>query len=134
MCQVPILTLTISCPCDTCCCIVTSVSTNTIPQFETRHRLALALEAAEVDVDDMAATLGTHRNTIYNYMSGARNPKLGMIKQWAFRCQVPWQWITTGELPPEDTSEGDVSATVTLKEHRDNWLRKHPDSLLKLVA
>lgn len=113
------------------------MSTNTIPQFETRHRLALALEAAEVDVDDMAATLGTHKNTIYNYMSGARNPKLGMIKQWAFRCQVPWQWITTGVIP-DDPREGEVSAAVTLREDRDNWLREvdkiKPRSLLKLVA
>lgn len=115
-------------------CIVAVVSTTTIPQFETRHRLALALEAAEVDVDDMAITLGVSTTTIYNYMSGARNPKLGMVKMWAFRCQVPWQWITTGELPPEEASEGDVSAPVTLWKHLDNRRENQPRTLLKLVA
>lgn len=113
------------------------MSTPTIPQFETRHRLALALEAAEVDVDEMAENLGVSDTTIYNYMSGARSPKLGMIKQWAFRCQVPWQWIATGDLPTEP-EEGDVSASVTLRELPDNWAREVdrivPRSLLKLVA
>lgn len=109
------------------------MSTPTIPQFETRHRLALALEAAEVDVDEMAEDLGVSDTTIYNYMSGARNPKLGMIKQWALRCQVPWQWIATGEQP-EDPREGDVPAPVTLKKLPNNWLHNEPISLLKLVA
>lgn len=95
--------------------------------------MALALEAADVLIEDMAASLGVSKTTIYNYMSGARTPKLGMIKQWAFRCQVPWQWITTGEIP-EEPSEGDVPATVTLRKLPDNWLTNEPRTLLKLVA
>lgn len=115
------------------------MSTTTIPQFETRHRLALALEAADVDVDEMADNLGVSKQTIYNYMSGNRAPKLGMIKMWAMRCQVPWQWITTGELPEDDEpNEGDVSAHVTLRKLAGNWSRDldqiEPRSLLKLVA
>lgn len=92
------------------------MSTHTIPQFETRHRLALALEAAAVDVDEMAATLGVTKTTIYNYMSGARAPKLGMIKMWALRCQVPWEWLTTGELPDGEDDGDELSRRITQRE------------------
>ena len=67
------------------------MSTYTVPTFELHHRLGLALEAADVEPGEMAATLGLAKNTIYAYMAGTRKPKLGMVKQWAMRCQVPWQ-------------------------------------------
>lgn len=73
----------------------------TIPQFEMHHRLELALDAAGVDPLDMAAVLGVAKTTVYAYMSGARKPKLGMVRQWAQLCQVPWEWIVTGELEPD---------------------------------
>jgi transcriptional regulator with XRE-family HTH domain len=85
------------------------VSTYTVPQFEVHHRLQLALEAAGVEPIEMAEVLGLAKNTIYSYMSGARNPKLGMVKQWAMVCQVPWQWIITGQLP-EEGDEATISA------------------------
>lgn len=105
-----------------------------------RHRLALALEAADVEPEEMADTLGVSRATVYNYMAGTRNPKLGMVKQWALRCYVPWEWIVTGELP--DPSDGGDTETVTLRNlagiwpdnAADNWLEDEPKSLLKLAA
>ena len=93
------------------------MSTYTVPTFELHHRLGLALEAADVEPGEMAATLGLAKNTIYAYMAGTRKPKLGMVKQWAMRCQVPWQWIVTGELPPEDG--GGDTATLTIRKRRD---------------
>lgn len=67
----------------------------------------------------MAAALGVTPQTVHNYLRGTRQPMLGMIKQWALVCSVPWQWITTGELPdgPNDGGEG-VSAPVTLRPPR----------------
>lgn len=97
-----------------------------------RHRLALSLEAAGVEPEEMADALGVSRATIYNYMSGTRNPKLGMVKQWAMRCQVPWEWIVTGELP--GPSDGGDTAPVTLRELPGNWSEIEPRPLLKLAA
>jgi transcriptional regulator with XRE-family HTH domain len=81
------------------------VDSTTIPQFERRHRLRLALEAADITPDQMAEALGCHKNTVYNWMAGDRSPKLGMVKEWARVCQVPWEWIETGALPEAITPD-----------------------------
>lgn len=83
----------------------------------------------------MADELGVTPQTIHNYLRGSRTPILGVVKQWAQTCGVPWQWIMTGELPDDDNPiGGDVSAHVTLKERRDNWRQREMISLLKLAA
>lgn len=97
--------------------------------------MRLALEARGIEPARMADELGVTPQTIHNYLRGSRTPILGVIKQWAQVCRVPWQWITTGELPDDDNPNGgDVSAPVTLWERRSNWLENEPVSLLKLVA
>ena len=109
-----------------------SVNAPTIPQFETRHRLKLALEASGHDVADMATELGVTPQTVHNYLRGDRTPIRAVIKQWAQVCQVPWQWIVTGDLPdPTDPQEGDVSKTNTGREWADNSL---DNSLFQVAA
>jgi transcriptional regulator with XRE-family HTH domain len=71
-----------------------------IPQFEVRHRLALALEAAGVSTEDMADTLGVHRNTIGNYLRGNTRPRKLVLQAWALRCGVPYTWLAEGETTP----------------------------------
>lgn len=64
------------------------------------------MEAADVTAPQMAKALGLAKNTIYAYLSGDRKPpKLGMIKEWARVCNVPWEWIVTGELPGNETPD-----------------------------
>ena len=68
------------------------------PQFGLKHRLALALEVADIDRDQMAAELGVHKNTITNYMRGHTVPSRGVLIAWAFRCGVPFEWLLTGHV------------------------------------
>ena len=50
------------------------METTLIPQFQLHHRLALAMEWADVENTDMAAELGVHRNTLSNYLNGHTRP------------------------------------------------------------
>jgi transcriptional regulator with XRE-family HTH domain len=79
---------------------------DTIPDWGLHHRLARALEWGNITPEEMAATLGVHVNSIYNYASGRRIPKRGFIRVWALRCGVPFDWLehgdteTTAPIPP----------------------------------
>jgi transcriptional regulator with XRE-family HTH domain len=69
--------------------------------------MALALEAAGVSVEDMADTLGVHRNTVHNYMGGRTHPRKLVLQAWAVRCGVPYTWLVTGETaPPRPSGDG----------------------------
>jgi transcriptional regulator with XRE-family HTH domain len=77
----------------------------TVPRFELRHRLGLALEWSGTSVGDMAETLGVHRNTVGNYLNGRTRPRRSVLVAWALRCGVPLSWLITGEPPdPDDPS------------------------------
>lgn len=68
------------------------------------------METSGVTAEEMAVDLGVHINSVYNYISGRREPKLGMIKQWAFRTGVPYVWIIDG-FDPGEGAERDVSGS-----------------------
>lgn len=87
--------------------------TQLIPTWQLHHRLALALEVSGVTPDQMAAELGVHVNTVHNYASGRRTPKLGLVKQWADACQVNREWLWSGEAIT-DTDTGRYCDDPTL--------------------
>lgn len=66
------------------------------PQFQLKHRLALAMEIAGVDRDGVAAELGVHKNTVANYLRGETRPSRSVLRVWALRCGVPFEWLETG--------------------------------------
>lgn len=84
------------------------------PAFELRHRLARALEIADLTNEQMAEVLGVSTTTIRNYVSGRTSPKDGMLRQWALRCGVPYQWLKTGEVdsitPNTPGEQGNLSS------------------------
>lgn len=43
----------------------------------------------------MGDLLGVSGGTMSNYLSGRTSPKDGMIRQWALRCGVPYEWQTS---------------------------------------
>lgn len=73
-----------------------------VPTWQLHHRLSLALEVSGVSPEEMADELGVHVNSIYNYATGRRRPKLGMVKLWADACKVDRQWLITGNSSGSD--------------------------------
>lgn len=53
----------------------------------------------------MRAILGVSESTMTNYLSGATQPKDGMLRQWALRCGQPvtFEWLRFGvDAGPEN--------------------------------
>jgi len=74
-----------------------------IPQFDLRHRMALALEKEQVSREEMARILGVHLNTIGNYLTGRTDPPRSVLISWALRCDVPLEWLISGDPNPPST-------------------------------
>lgn len=66
------------------------------PQFELRHRLALALEHGGVRPEAMAEELGCAATTVRNYLSGRTHPKKAVLWRWAEVTGVPFEWLEQG--------------------------------------
>ena len=58
--------------------------------------MALALEESGTSVDQMAARLRVHRNTVLNYLGGRRQPPHSTIEIWAMQTGYPVEWLDTG--------------------------------------
>lgn len=77
-----------------------------VPTFEQRHRMALALERAGVSVQDMADYLEISRSSVGHYLSGRRAPPGAVLRLWAMRCHVPYEWLKSGEGPAHADASG----------------------------
>lgn len=80
--------------------IVVDMSTTeapTAPAFELRHRLALALEYADLRPEDMAEEIGRSATTIRNYLAGRTRPTRAVLFTWAARTGVPFEWLEQGK-------------------------------------
>jgi transcriptional regulator with XRE-family HTH domain len=77
---------------------------NRIPQFELRHRMALALEKARVSRNEIARIVGVHLNTIGNYLTGRTDPPRSVLIAWALRCDVPLEWLIEGDDDPDPST------------------------------
>lgn len=69
----------------------------TIPALELRHRLALALDYANISKEDMAHHLDKQVTTVRNWVSGRRKPDRSNIKAWAEKCDVSFAWLVGEE-------------------------------------
>jgi len=79
-----------------------------LPRFELRHRMALALEWGKVSIAAMAEELELSRYTISNYLHGRTRPSRAVLRVWAMRCGVPFDWLLTGVDPPDSTGYATV--------------------------
>ena len=66
-----------------------------VPQL--RHRLAMALEHADLGVSEMADKLGVGRNTISNYIHGRTVPNRATLHFWASATGVDFAWLVGEE-------------------------------------
>lgn len=101
-----------------------------VPTFEMRHRLALALEQADLSVNDIADELGVHRNTIGRYLAGKHVPRSVLIA-WSVRTGVPLGWLEYGIITDDDDPvTRRISSRSTARYCADNDDKR----LLELVA
>lgn len=80
-----------------------------VPQFDLHDRLRKAREWAGMEQGELAGALDVSRNTIGNYETRATTRlKPLVLKQWAMRTGVPYEWLLTGEVPagPDDGETG----------------------------
>lgn len=92
-------------------------STTHAPTFPRHYRLRLALETAAVEPEEMAEHLGVHINTVRNYVGGRRSPNRSVLRVWALRTGVPFEWLNEGnEERPDPGATGDTGR-VTEREH-----------------
>lgn len=70
--------------------------------------MKLALEASGLDAAQMAAALGVTPQTVHNYLRGSRMPIKAVVKEWARACDVPYEWIVTGETITSDETPGNL--------------------------
>lgn len=95
-----------------------------IPPWDLHHRLARALEYADVRVGEMGAYLEVSPKTMTNYLSGRTRPRDGMLRAWALRCGVPFGWLRDGIEGPNDGGDQRLprracnAVVVPLKTHR----------------
>lgn len=74
--------------------------------FDLVDRLHKALRIGRCKPGEMKVVLGVSPATMTNYLSGKHRPKDGMLRQWAFRCQVPFDWLAYGIESTETGPEG----------------------------
>ena len=72
------------------------MATRAVPEFETRHRMNLALEFAGISVLEIARELRISRTTVSNYLHGRTQPSHVALRAWAATCGVPLDWLETG--------------------------------------
>lgn len=71
-----------------------------IPTWTLGERLRKARLTASVSPEEMAAEIGRTERTIRNYEAGVTQVPLLVIRQYAWRCGVPVDWLEGGDSPP----------------------------------
>lgn len=95
-----------------------------VPQASFQRRLELAMEAAGLDVDGMAAGMRCSTTTIRNYLAGRTKMNYPKTVAWAALTGVNLHWLETGQDPymrgPGDVAgEGFEPSTSGLHGSRD---------------
>lgn len=72
-----------------------------IPQWTLGDRLRKARETAGVSVEEMAADIGRSERTVRNYENETTRAPLLVIRQYGFRCRVPFEWLNGGPGPDQ---------------------------------
>lgn len=72
-----------------------------------------ALAHAGVTHLEMAEHLGVNPSTMRTWTSGRIRPRAGMLRQWALRCGVPYEWLLNGWVTGDTPPSVDTKLTVT---------------------
>lgn len=89
-----------------------------IPQWTLGDRLRKARQFANVSTEEMATDIGRTVHTISNYERDFTRAPLLVLRQYAMRCNVPLEWLQTGEV-----AESTVEQAVTIGYPDIPWRR-----------
>ena len=85
-----------------------TVSAGTVPEFDIHDRLRKARDIVGLDQQTLGDEIDVSRNTVVHYENGStKRLKPIVLKQWALRTGVPYEWLMTGEEPPQAPDGGD---------------------------
>lgn len=92
-----------------------------VPEWDLSDRLRKSLRASSTSVQSMADYLGFTRKTVGDYLGGRVKPKTPVLRVWAMRCGVPFEWLALGiEADPNSGPDQGISPL--------SWIaqRRHP--------
>lgn len=72
----------------------------TIPPWSVPDRLRKAREHAGLEQGELAESIDVSRTTVSNYERGHVNPRKIVVRQWALRTGVPFEWLMYGTEDP----------------------------------
>jgi transcriptional regulator with XRE-family HTH domain len=67
--------------------------TTVVPEWDLADRMRKALRESGVSVGEMAEYLGVYRSTLSKWLGGVTTPKAGMLRLWAMRTGVDFEWL-----------------------------------------
>ena len=71
-----------------------------VPSWTIFDRLRKAREHAELEQAELAEAIDVSRATISNYERGNVSPRKIVVRQWALRTGVPFEWLMYGTEDP----------------------------------
>ncbi|MGA8544559.1 MAG: helix-turn-helix transcriptional regulator, partial [Mycobacterium sp.] len=64
-----------------------------------------SMQIAGLSVADMAAYQGVHRNSVSSWLNRRAQPRPANVRLWAIRTGVPYEWLTDGVWPDDESEE-----------------------------
>ena len=86
-----------------------------VPQFTIGDRLRKAREFSGMDMNDLAAAIDIHRQTIARYESGVARPKRYVLLSWSVATGVDLAWIQGPDNAAQQTATSTDSESSAIK-------------------
>lgn len=96
-------------------CPVSTTDASSVPEWTLGERLAKARSRAKVTKEEMGDILGIAPRTVLRYEADRSALRDGPLRLWAMRCNVPYEWLKSGQGPRGACAGSDVGPT--------NWYR-----------
>lgn len=82
--------------------MTTANSMDSVYEFDLPDRLRKTLRHSTMSATEMADYLGVGRETVSRWLNAKTEPSEAIVKLWAIRMGVSYQWLRNGEAPSPD--------------------------------